>query len=118
MGLAGWEPRGDHQPTLPADPGRCTAGPAETRRPGSERLRSSVLTPAPAILSGSFVNGQFRLTVTAEPGLAYAIQISTNLTSWVSLVTNTASPGGTIKFTDTSSPTPQRRFYRTKRLIP
>jgi hypothetical protein len=73
---------------------------------------------APAILSGSFVNGQFRLTITAQAGLMYAIQVSTNLASWVSLSTNTAPSSGTIKFTDTTSPSPKVRFYRTKRLIP
>ena len=84
----------------------------------SAQSTTAVLTPAPAILSGSFVNGQFRLTATAQPGLTYAVLVSTDLTSWVTVINITASPGGTIKFTDTASPNTQRRFYRIQRLIP
>jgi uncharacterized repeat protein (TIGR01451 family) len=84
----------------------------------SAQTTTAVLMPAPVRLSGSLVNHQFRLAATAQPGFTYLIQVSTDLVSWASLSTNTASSGGTIKFTDTSSPTPQRRFYRTKRLIP
>jgi uncharacterized repeat protein (TIGR01451 family) len=84
----------------------------------SAETTTTVVMPAPSILTGSLVDGQLRLTVTAEPGLEYAIQVSTDLTSWVFLSTNTASSGDTIKFTDPSSPDLNQRFYRTKRLIP
>ena len=73
----------------------------------------------PATLSGSIVNGQFHLSITCQPGFTYAILTSTDLGgSWVSISTNTASAGGTIKFTDTNSPTFNLRFYRTMRLSP
>ena len=84
----------------------------------SAQTTSAVLTSVPAILSASFVNGQFHLAATAQPGLAYVIQVSTNLTSWVSLSTNTASLNGTIRFTDNTSPNSRRRFYRTQCLTP
>jgi uncharacterized repeat protein (TIGR01451 family) len=84
----------------------------------SVQTTTAIVQPAAAVLTGSIVNGQFRLSVTAQPGFAYAILASTNLASWVSLSTNTASPGGTIKFTDTNSPNFKRRFYRTQRLVP
>jgi uncharacterized repeat protein (TIGR01451 family) len=84
----------------------------------SAQTSTTVLVPAQAVLTGSIENGQFRLIVTAQPGFEYAIQASTNLTSWVSLSTNTASIGGTIKFTDTDSPSLGGRYYRTLRLAP
>jgi uncharacterized repeat protein (TIGR01451 family) len=84
----------------------------------SIQTSTSVVAPAPAKLTGSIVGGQFELVVNAQPGFVYAIQGSTNLTSWVSLSTNTASPGGTIKFTDTNAPNFKRRFYRAQHLVP
>jgi uncharacterized repeat protein (TIGR01451 family) len=82
----------------------------------SAQTTAMVVVPAPAVLSGSIVSHQFHLVVTAQPNFVYAIQVSTNLTSWVSVSTNTASTGGTIKYTDTSSPNFVRRFYRTLQL--
>ena len=82
----------------------------------SARSVTTVVIPIPATLSGSVSDGEFHLIVTAQPGFTYVIEGSTNLASWVSLSTNTASPGGTIKFTDTSSPSFSQRFYRTRQL--
>jgi hypothetical protein len=65
-------------------------------------------------LSGFFSGGYFQLTVTAPPGFDYVVQGSTNLTSWVSLSTN-SNPTGTFNYTDTTTPAPQQRFYRTLR---
>ena len=73
----------------------------------------TVNNPIPARLAGSIVGGQFHLTVTAQPNYTYVVQGSTNLTSWDSLSTNTASVSGTFTFIDTASPTPRDRFYRT-----
>jgi uncharacterized repeat protein (TIGR01451 family) len=84
----------------------------------SARTITSVLSPIPATLSGSTSNGEFNLIVFAQPGSTYVIETSTNLTAWLPLSTNTASPGGTIKFTDTGAPGFEQRFYRTRRLIP
>jgi hypothetical protein len=58
------------------------------------------------------------LTLTAQAGFVYAIQESTNLTAWLSLTTNTVSSAGTIRYTDTSSPSFRQRFYRGLRLSP
>jgi hypothetical protein len=74
----------------------------------------AVNNPVPATLAGSVVNGQFRLTVTAQAGFTYVVQGSTNLTSWVSVSTNTNTTG-TFTFTDTTTPVPLQRFYRTLR---
>jgi uncharacterized repeat protein (TIGR01451 family) len=83
----------------------------------SAQTITAVAASAPAIISGAFVGGQFLITGTAQPGFTYAIQVSSNLASWVSLSTNTVASGGTIKFTDTNSPALQR-YYRAKRLSP
>jgi hypothetical protein len=52
--------------------------------------------------------------VTGQPNTVYVVQASTDLTSWVSLSTN-SSATGTFTFTDTTTPAPQQRFYRTVR---
>ena len=56
-------------------------------------------------------------SVTARPGYVYRVQGSSNLTSWVSLSTN-SSTTGTFNFIDTTTPAPHQRFYRTQRLTP
>jgi uncharacterized repeat protein (TIGR01451 family) len=78
----------------------------------------SAIVATPATLSGSVSNHQFELTVLAEPNLKYIIQASTNLSTWVSLSTNTASPGGTIKYVDATTPAPKTRYYRAVRALP
>jgi hypothetical protein len=71
----------------------------------------SVYTTAAATLNGcsfSCVNGvQFQ--VAGVPGFNYAVQESTNLIDWVSLITNT-SP---FCFTDTNASNFPQQFYRT-----
>lgn len=79
---------------------------------------TTVSTAASAQLFGSISNGQFHLTVSAQPSVTYAIQTSTNLASWVSISTNTASLDGIIHYTDTNSPNFGQRYYRTQRLTP
>ena len=77
---------------------------------------SVVSIAAPAVLSGAMVNGQFHLTVAAQPCCAYAVLVSTNLTSWTSLCTNSTSTNGFFKYTDTTSSATTRRYYRTARI--
>ncbi len=84
----------------------------------SAQTVTAVIDPVPAMLTGSIVGGSFQLTVNAESGQAYVIEGSTNLVSWQSLSTNTVSPGGTIKYTDTNTPNFKQRFYRTQRVTP
>ena len=78
----------------------------------------SALVAAPAVLSGSVSNHQFELTILAQANLKYVIEASTNLSTWVSLSTNTASGAGTIKYVDTTTPAPKARYYRTVRVLP
>jgi uncharacterized repeat protein (TIGR01451 family) len=82
----------------------------------SARSVTTVDIPIPATLSGAVSNGEFHLVVTAQPGFTYVIEGSTDLVSWQALSIETASPGGTIKFTDTSTPSFSQRFYRTRQL--
>jgi uncharacterized repeat protein (TIGR01451 family) len=77
-----------------------------------------VTAPAIAVLDGAIQGGQFHLSVTAEAGFQYVILSSSNLLSWTPISTNTASPGGVIKFTDTGSSGLSTRYYRTKRVLP
>ena len=84
----------------------------------SAQTTTAVTVPAQGILSGVMVNGQMHLTLAGQAGFVYAIQQSTNLASWASLVTNTVPAAGTIKYTDTSSPNFNQRFYRGLRLAP
>jgi uncharacterized repeat protein (TIGR01451 family) len=79
---------------------------------------TAVASSVSARLSGSSSNGVFQLIVTAQPNFTYVIEGSTNLASWLALDTNTASPRGTITFTDTNSPNINERYYRTRQLIP
>ena len=78
----------------------------------------AVTAPVAAILSGAMQSGQFHLSIFGEPGFTYEILTSTNFASWVPLSTNLAPPNGTIKFTDTNSPSYKERYYRTMHMPP
>lgn len=72
-------------------------------------------TPTPTNLSGASINnGQFTFNYTADAGLSYVIQSSSNLVDWVSLATNVA-PDSTMWFTNTLNPAGVN-FYRVGRL--
>jgi len=72
-------------------------------------------TPTPAILSEAGINnGQFLFSYTADAGVSYIVQSSTNLADWVSLATN-AAPGGPVLFTNSTDPA-GTGFYRVIRL--
>ena len=76
-------------------------------------------SPVPPQLSDVVViNGQVQGTLTAEPGLTYVIQASTNFTNWTAVATITLPAGGTAKFTDNSALNFGYRFYRAVRQIP
>jgi len=60
-----------------------------------------------------FTNRQFVLTLTGPTGSNVVISASTNLQSWVPLLTNQLS-GGTLRFTDAFATNYLRRFYRAK----
>jgi Bacterial Ig domain len=71
----------------------------------------SVVNPMPVNLSNAMANGgQFTFDYTADAGLSYVVQNSSNLVDWVSLATNVA-PGNPVLFTNTLSPG-DGSFYR------
>jgi len=78
----------------------------------------TVVTPAAVVLSSfqRLTSSIFRFTYTANAGLRYVVQQSTDLTSsiWTSLNTNTA-PGSSVNFTN-SNATSSAAFYRVGRL--
>ena len=75
-----------------------------------------IISPPKVVnLSGASINNrQFAFNYTADAGVAYVIQSSTNLVDWVSLSTNIAS-GSTVPFTNAVNPNGSR-FYRVGRL--
>jgi hypothetical protein len=67
---------------------------------------------SPVVVSNSLPaisGGQFSFSYTANPGLTYIVEGSSNLLNWVPLATNVAS-SGSVNFTDTSGLTAQG-FY-------
>jgi len=75
----------------------------------------SVVSPVPVNISGASLNsGQFTFNYTANAGLTYGIQSSTNLFNWVSLTTNVA-PGSPVLFTNALNSTGME-FFRVGRL--
>ena len=86
----------------------------EDLAPANNSAQGTTTAYGPATLSGAFAGSHFRLTVTARPNYVYDIQGSTNLASWVTLGT-TNNTTGTFNFTDTTTPAPRQRYYRTLR---
>ena len=74
----------------------------------------SVVNPMPVNLSGPMVNsGQFIFSYSADAGLTYIVQSSSNLVDWMPLMTNVAS-GSPMLFTNALNP-PGPGFYRVER---
>jgi hypothetical protein len=70
---------------------------------------------APTRLGGvtRLPDGTFQFTLTGAAAAGYLVQVSTNLTHWSTIESN--SPfNGTLIFTDTNAPGFGRRFYRTQ----
>jgi plastocyanin len=84
----------------------------------TNQVTISVVTPVTVLLSAPqpVPPGKFRFTYTANTGLSYLVQRSTNLIppNWTSLVTNQAA-SSSINFTDLNM-TFNRAFYRVGRL--
>jgi uncharacterized repeat protein (TIGR01451 family) len=73
---------------------------------------TTVIQAASAQLAGSYVNGNgFNLVLTGQTGEPYIVQFSTNLTSWVSINTNTPV-NGTFTITDGGATSSKTRYYR------
>jgi hypothetical protein len=58
-------------------------------------------------------DGRFRFTITGSAPQGFVIQASSNLTTWMSLATNTLS-GGKFDYTNTGLTNTPLRFYRTR----
>ena len=72
----------------------------------------TVTRPAqPAIQTAAFTNGQFSLNIAGATGPDYLVQVSSNLTDWITLATN-SSPATPFLWTDTDTNIFPRRFYR------
>ena len=56
-------------------------------------------------------NTTAQLSATGVNGVAYRLLAGTNLLNWTSIATNTATPSGTLNFTDPGASTPYR-FYQ------
>ncbi len=65
---------------------------------------------APVLYALSYTNGQFRFTLGGRPNIDYVIEVSTNLQTWVAVLTNRDNcPTRLIVLT---APPESRRFYR------
>ena len=84
----------------------------------SAQTSTPVLVLMPATLGSASVltNGDFQLTLNGQAGLSYRIEVSTNLTTWIPVSTNTAAGNNMFKFTDTAARNFKARFYRAVRL--
>jgi hypothetical protein len=75
----------------------------------------TVISPVAIVLSSpGIANSQFAFDYTADPGLSYVVQNSSNLVNWVSLVTNVATINP-AHFTDNLAPN-GASYYRVGRL--
>ncbi len=90
---------------LPALAGRCVTG-------GRLNLQKAIGPPIRLTASPPLSNGSFPLQLSGDPNRTYVIQLTTNLTSWVTVFTNTTSTNGTFDFTDDQSANSAVRFYR------
>lgn len=77
----------------------------------------SVVTPVTPALTNATVltNGQYQLQYSANAGLRYILQGSTNLVNWVSIQTNLATTN-LVTFADASATNFTFRFYRVQRV--
>jgi len=83
---------------------------------GTNSVAISVVTPVTVSLSNVFkLSGtNFQFSYPANVGLNYVVQRSTNLSNWISLVTNTASSNPVVFVDLSASNSPN--FYRVGRL--
>jgi uncharacterized repeat protein (TIGR01451 family) len=72
-----------------------------------------IATQPPSLGSAEILtNGDFQLMINGQAGTSYIIEVSSNLTSWIPVSTNTAAENGTCKFVDSSTSSFNPRFYR------
>jgi hypothetical protein len=78
-------------------------------------LTTIVPLPRPAILSGAVHNGVFQLTVSGQAGQSYAVQASSDLSSWTTIATTNAPATGVFSISENVAPGLSTRYYRTVR---
>jgi len=71
----------------------------------------AVVAPPPRFESVRVFGGQFQMTLTGNAGEIYDVEVSTNLSNWVPLLTLTNTLG-TITFTDVAVTNFTGRYYR------
>ncbi len=76
-----------------------------------------VVVPPPQItLPGQTPDGQFQVALDGDPGYAFLLRASTNLSDWLPLTT-TAFGSDSLSFADPDSLTQPRRFYRARGML-
>jgi uncharacterized repeat protein (TIGR01451 family) len=78
---------------------------------GTTANNTTVLFPPLSFLEATNFPSGLQLTLRGQASQSYGIQVSTDLVTWATLSTNTASPTGAFTFTDTGTNLPTR-FYR------
>jgi len=90
---------------LPSLSGKCvTGGRLNLRNALNPFIRLAVIPTAGVT--------PFQLRLSSDPSRTCVIEVTTNLTSWSAVFTNTTSASGTFDFTDESSTNATQRFYR------
>ena len=64
--------------------------------------------------SGGLSSNGFSLSVTGESGVSYGIEASSDLVTWLPLVTLSAGSNGALSFVDPAATNSPQRFYRAK----
>ena len=90
---------------LPSLAGKCVTG-------GRLNLRKALSPPISLAALSSAGGGPFQLRVSADPGRTCVIEVTTFLTNWSRIFTNTTAANGTFDFTDDTSVDSAQRFYR------
>ncbi|MBC8095004.1 MAG: S8 family serine peptidase [Akkermansiaceae bacterium] len=90
---------------LPSLAGKCVTG-------GRLNLRKALSPPIQLTLLSTAGNLPLQLRVNAGPNRNCVLEVTTNLTSWSPLFTNTTSAAGTFDFTDNAPTNSPRRFFR------
>ena len=90
---------------LPALAGKCVTG-------GRLNLQNALSPPIKLTVIPTASGAPFQLQLSGGPNRTCVIQVSTNLTSWVPVFTNTTSTNGIFDFTDSTSTNWAQSFYR------
>jgi subtilisin family serine protease len=90
---------------VPALTGKCVTG-------GRLNLRKALSPPVQLTPLSVPAVGPFQLRVAGGANRTCVIEVSTNLTNWSAIFTNTTAAGGSFDFTDNQSSRAARRFFR------